>query len=477
MQRVRTERDWISAYLQADRRLVLSIAAFATVVISIADAVMPSVSLGLMYIFPILAFAGFVGRVEIALIALICTLLRREFSIDPAEQVSYLRLLLVFSTFYVSGLFVSEICRNRRLAAAHFAEIQQQAAARQEAEEELRIVVDTSPAAILITDGNGCILRANSSARALLGEHANPLEGSVISDFLPSLETVPRARPGRRQLRSSLECRGRRADGTSFLAQVWLSTYSGEKGPRMAAIILDASENLRERDSGGLRTLMLSSRILMGAVSHSVRNLCAAARVAYVNLTRRSKLAGDADFEALGTVVKGLEMIASSDLDAKAHRSAVAADLGTLIDELRIIIEPSFAEIGAEMIWAVPSDLPAVLGEHSALLHAMLNVAQNSQRALAAVAQNRMLQISVARHEQWAEIRFRDNGGGVRAPERLFQLFESTGKGAGIGLYVSRAILRSFDGELHYEPVERGSIFSLHLRLAGDEVEAHGATA
>src|SRR5436309_7330565 len=51
MQRVRTERDWISAYLQADRRLVLSIAAFATVVISIADAVMPSVSLGLMYIF------------------------------------------------------------------------------------------------------------------------------------------------------------------------------------------------------------------------------------------------------------------------------------------------------------------------------------------------------------------------------------------------------------------------------------------
>ncbi len=129
------------------------------------------------------------------------------------------------------------------------------------------------------------------------------------------------------------------------------------------------------------------------------------------------------------------------------------------------------------MIWAVPSDLPAVLGEHSALLHAMLNVAQNSQRALAAVAQNRILQISVARHEQWAEIRFRDNGGGVRAPERLFQLFESTGKGAGIGLYVSRAILRSFDGELHYEPVEHGSIFSLHLRLAGEEVEAHGATA
>ncbi len=101
----------------------------------------------------------------------------------------------------------------------------------------------------------------------------------------------------------------------------------------MAAIILDASENLRERDSGGLRTLMLSSRILMGAVSHSVRNLCAAARVAYVNLTRRSKLAGDADFEALGTVVKGLEMIASSDLDAKASRSAATADLGTLIDD------------------------------------------------------------------------------------------------------------------------------------------------
>ena len=52
---------------QADRRLVLSIATFAVVLISVADAVMPSVSLGLMYIFPILAFAGFVPPYEATL--------------------------------------------------------------------------------------------------------------------------------------------------------------------------------------------------------------------------------------------------------------------------------------------------------------------------------------------------------------------------------------------------------------------------
>jgi signal transduction histidine kinase len=56
-------------------------------------------------------------------------------------------------------------------------------------------------------------------------------------------------------------------------------------------------------------------------------------------------------------------------------------------------------------------------------------------------------------------VRIQDTGGGVANPDRLFRPFQLDAQATGLGLYLSRAFMRSFRGDLRYEPESQGSIF------------------
>ena len=60
-------------------------------------------------------------------------------------------------------------------------------------------------------------------------------------------------------------------------------------------------------------------------------------------------------------------------------------------------------------------------------------------------------------------MRFRDTGCGVAHPERLFRPFQQQAEATGLGLYLSRAFMRSFRGDLRYEPEPEGSSFIVEL--------------
>ena len=96
----------------------------------------------------------------------------------------------------------------------------------------------------------------------------------------------------RRAFRTEMQCRGEREMGEPFLANVFFSTYNTALGPRLAALVVDASEELRAREETSLDQLMAGSRILVGAVSHEVRNVCGAISVIYENLARSGSLQG-----------------------------------------------------------------------------------------------------------------------------------------------------------------------------------------
>ena len=68
-------------------------------------------------------------------------------------------------------------------------------------------------------------------------------------------------------------------------------------------------------------------------------------------------------------------------------------------------------------------------------------------------------------------IRFEDTGIGVASPENLFRPFQRGAKSSGLGLYVSRAIMRSFGGDLAHEPGPEGCCFAviLPLHVAAEE--------
>jgi two-component system sensor kinase FixL len=64
------------------------------------------------------------------------------------------------------------------------------------------------------------------------------------------------------------------------------------------------------------------------------------------------------------------------------------------------------------------------------------------------------------------DIRLADTGTGISSPYELFKPFQRGANAAGLGLYVSRAILRSSGGDLRFEPRKEGCCFAVSLTRA-----------
>jgi len=460
---------FFSMFMWGSRRTSLLIAALMIGLIALVDAhVAAEIPLGFLYLAPMLVVGASLTRWEVAAAAAICAWLAEafdEFAWGPNTGLP--RDLLYFAAFFLMGLFMHEVAGSRKLAHRHMRQMESEMTARKDAEEQLKVLVDSSPAAIVTTSSDGCVLLANDAADRLFGLEPGTLRGRSIRDYLPSLVNVPAWDGNRQVFRTAMQCRGRRADGEVFQADVWFSTYVTSAGPRLAAMVLDTSEDLRTHEESSFHQMLASSRIMVSAISHEVRNVCGAIALVHENLSRSGKLAGNKDFETLGTLVLALERIAAMDLRQSASHAA-GVEVQPLLDELRIVIESSLHDSGISSHWEIEDGLPTVWADRQSLMQVFLNLTKNSERAMGETEQ-KDLTVSARREESGVTIRFRDTGSGVAHPERLFHPFQEDAQSTGLGLYLSRAFMRSFKGDLHYEPENRGSTFVVELSSAARE--------
>jgi two-component system sensor kinase FixL len=462
--------EFSSIYSENNRRRFLAAAAVLIVAIAIVDwRTKPFISIGFLYLFPILLVAGFLPRWQIIFVALVCAVLQELFSELPSNEV-ITRLLMASAGFVGTGLFVSEIIRNRQMALDHLAEVETQVGLRKEIEEQLQVLVESSPVAIVTVDSSGVIFLANEASQSLLAPGNASIVGQPIGEFLPALQAAVQTKRSR-QFRTELRCRGKRRNGEAFLAAVWFSTYTTARGPRLAAIIVDLSEDLRDREDLSLEHLLKSTKILMSAITHEIRNLSGAVLMVHKNLSRLPELQNNEDFRALGTLVEGLGQLSAMELKPAAEQHLDAIELSSVLDELRVLLEPSYREAGIEVIWHSQDELPLVTGDRYGLAQVFLNLSLNSRRAME-TSYKKQLTISTSVETDSVVIRFEDTCAGIPSPERLFKPFQQGADATGLGLYVSRAILRSFDGELVFEPRTEGCCFAVRLTRVVDNQES-----
>ena len=127
--------------------------------------------------------------------------------------------------FAMTGFFVSELNQRRRLLAAHIKE-------REDAEQQVRVLIETSPLAILTLDHPG---------RVAAGQRVRPRAARLrrrircrarrSTPYLPILDRLLHSHRSGDNMRTSVECKGQRRNGEVFLAHVWLSTYRTSDGP------------------------------------------------------------------------------------------------------------------------------------------------------------------------------------------------------------------------------------------------------
>jgi two-component system sensor kinase FixL len=362
---------------------------------------------------------------------------------------------MVLFIFSVAGLVYTRQFQehSQRERTRHQSEQQQQ--------REWRAFFENSPAAILTADEEGRIVMANPSAQKLLGFEGQAVNGRGLAPYLPALASALRIERDNRVFHTITECKGWRRNGEMFIADALFSVGKTASGTRLGAVIIDASERLQERERWGLRSAMTTSQIAISAVLHEIRNLCAAAALMHANLERVPDLDKNEDFAALGNLVKALAKIASAEL-RPGEGAITSVDLRAVLDQLRLIIDPWFQDSDISVFWHIAPDLPAVWAEGPGLLQIFLNLAQNSQKALAS-SERKQLMIWAGEEGDQVVVRFRDTGPGIAAPDELFRPFQRSTGVKGLGLYLSRAIAHSFSGELKYEPTPAGSSFAVEL--------------
>lgn len=467
----------ISALLGAGKGRLLPLVAGLVTLIALADhAVGNRMSLGVLYVLPMMLGAIVLGPGQIVLLSVLCSALRSWFDLPSPYIEMLLRFIFALIAYSACGLIVAELIRNRQAAVGHLEKIRREQTLRREAEEQLKTLAESSPAAIVTLRGDGIVIAANHAASQIFAFADNQsLIGRSIVSYLPILGDALQMGSVSGELKTAAQSQGRREDGEIFLANTWFSSYTVDGDKRLAAIVVDSSEEMREHEAENLRQMKRGNMIAASAMSHEVRNLCSAISVVSLHLREKYGLPSDeesqAEFQAMDSLVKGLEKIASIGLRSqKPHSGDQSEDdlqdlpLQPVLDDLRIVIESDWREIDGAVFWHLPPETPRILAEPHGLLQVFLNLAQNSYRAVQKTAV-RELHVSVATDERRVMVRFRDSGPGIPAPEHLFEPFQPGAEGTGLGLYVSRAVVRGYGGELRYEPQPDGSCFAVELQI------------
>jgi len=123
---------------------------------------------------------------------------------------------------------------------------------------------------------------------------------------------------------------------------------------------------------------------------------------------------------------------------------------------------------GIELIEQIDLSLPEIIGDAHQLQQVFLNILNNACDAVRETERRGRIVVTTSHSAGLVEVHFRDNGTGIRHPERIFDPFFTTkevGKGTGLGLSICYGIVREHSGEIvcFNNRDSEGATFSIRL--------------
>ncbi len=363
-------------------------------------------------------------------------------------------------------------------------------------------IVDHALAALISTDGHGCIVEFNPAAEAMFGRRRADVMGLRVSDVVMPERYRAAHEAGIRRMESGgesrvlgkrMELHALRADGSEFpIEMVLWRTNVGGTGYYTASLAdvterHNAAQQIeRQRDALRQSEKLTAMGSLLAGVAHELNNPLA------IVMGRASLLEEKCDdphlradvqrireaAERCGRIVRTFLNMARS---KPATRESVS--LNDLTRAAAEMLSYSYRSHGVEMTLQLADELPSVKADGDQIGQIVLNLLVNAQQALAGVNTDRRVLIESgveARRENreprvW--LRVSDNGPGVprELRDKLFEPFFTTkpeGLGTGLGLAVSRSLARDHGGDLTLEPTAHkgGASFRLNLPISGEPV-------
>jgi signal transduction histidine kinase len=344
-------------------------------------------------------------------------------------------------------------------------------------EAEQRALLAMAPDAVLAVDTLGKVRMANAAALRLFGEHAEA-GAPQLALFLPGLQLE------RADDRATLN--GRRADGSAFPADIAWARLDPPANEGYLVTVRDATgriraeEQLRERDAALARAMRFAvAGELASALAHEL-NQPITALVSYLRASEilAAQPAGDAERlrSTLGKAAQ--EAIRASAVLRKlrdfyrggAHKSE-PVDIAGLCGAVVRAFEDRLRRVNASLSVSMDPALPRVEADGTQLEIVLHNLLANALDAVSHVAEGaRHLELQGSHDEGVVTLRVADSGPGI-TPEvarRLFEpFFTSKPDGMGLGLAISRSLIRAHGGELSCERSRKlgGAEFTIRLPI------------
>jgi PAS domain S-box-containing protein len=366
---------------------------------------------------------------------------------------------------------------------------QQDEAALRETNAKLEAVIETSPLAITLVDGEGKGLGWNPAAERIFGWTADEVLGRPIpivaeaerAEFLQSL-----ARVAEGEAECGVERRRMRKDGSFVDLSVWTAPVRNRNGEVKAllGILADVTQrNLLEEQFRRAQKMEAVGR-LAGGIAHDFNNVLTV--IAGYGQMALDQTANDPQLHA------ALEEI----LKAADHASALTGqllvfsrhkvvnrellDLNEVVARLEKMLRRIIGE-DIELVIAPEAALGQVLADAAQMEQVIMNLVVNARDAM---PEGGRLTIETAnveldswyaqthmgvREGEYVMLAVSDTGRGI-APEARAQLFEpffttkERGKGTGLGLSTVYGIVKQSGGEIWvYSEPGHGATFKIYL--------------
>lgn len=425
-----------------------------------------AIPLSVLYFLPIAMMSPLLRRWQVIILGIFCMAVAEasdDFVWNVAQGVP--RDALYLAAYTAAGLYVHGFFRMREIEHTHRATLQV-------VEEQLRLLVSNSSLAILIADEAGTIIEANLAAEKMFrGEMEmarSDLQGSPLSTFLPLLSRIHLHMQGTEQIKTMMECNGLRNNAEPFLADVWFSTFMTSSGRRFTAMITDTSTEIKDREEAHLEQTLTASKLAVSALSHEIRNIATAiSGIVYQMASSSASPKEIKHLDALRQLVVALGRLASQEITTSGQ-SLRAIRLDDFLRNLYVILLASLRDAGVRLEWQVEKVLPKVWADRDSLLQVFLNLTRNAVSAVSG-RDDAVFRVFFFRTEAGVSVRVSDNGPGIKDAEYLFRPFNSERGPSGLGLYLSRAMMRSMQGDLQLESGHPGATFVIELTAAGGD--------
>ncbi len=217
---------------------------------------------------------------------------------------------------------------------------------------------------------------------------------------------------------------------------------------------------------------------LIAGVAHEVNNpLMAISAIAQQRLEDNDLRADDRQdlvqilrqSRRAGKLLSGLLRFARSGSEPRAE----TANLGKVLREAIDLVSYQFGVAEITLDAGIAAELPRVYGDPARLEQVFVNLLSNAIHAVRQVPPPRKIAIASGQDADGVWLTLSDNGPGIPTTvhRRLFRPFVTTKgrQGTGLGLYISRQIVRDAGGEIEADAApEGGARFRIRLRPAED---------